>query len=149
MWNRSKSLVLSKVLIIVIATLGVAICVGLPWIANILIKYSGADLGGKYIYLLITGYSLSLPAFFTLFELYKLLKNIEEDEVFIPENVAHLRHISWYCMVAAFICFASTFYYPSFLVLFIMSAFIGIILRVVKNVLAQAVKIKEENDYTI
>ena len=40
-------------------------------------------------------------------------------------------------------------YYMPFLIVSAAAAFVGLILRVVKNVFAEAVRLKDENDYTI
>ena len=40
-------------------------------------------------------------------------------------------------------------YYMPFLLLSAAAAFVGLMLRVVKNAFAEAVNIKNENDYTI
>jgi hypothetical protein len=84
-----------------------------------------------------------------LFYLDRLLANIKKKEVFIVKNVKYLRRISWCCFVVAALLLTGA--YSTFL-LFLMAvaaAFMGLILRVVKNVIEQAVIIKEENDLTI
>ena len=43
----------------------------------------------------------------------------------------------------------SGFYYIAFWALCVAALFMALVLRVIKNVFAQAEKIKEENDYTI
>ena len=43
----------------------------------------------------------------------------------------------------------SALYYMPFLIVSAAAAFVGLILRVVKNVFAEAVRLKDENDYTI
>ena len=75
--------------------------------------------------------------------------NISEGEVFIPENVSILRLLSWCCIAAGLVCLFSALYYMPFLIVSAAAAFVGLILRVVKNVFAEAVRLKDENDYTI
>ena len=84
-----------------------------------------------------------------LYGLWRLLRNISEGEVFIPENVSILRLLSWCCIAAGLVCLFSALYYMPFLIVSAAAAFVGLILRVVKNVFAEAVRLKDENDYTI
>ena len=78
-----------------------------------------------------------------------LLKNISANEVFISENTEYLRQLSWCCVAAGMIFAASGFYYFPFWFLCGTAMFMALILRVIKNVFAQAEEIKRENDYTI
>ena len=89
------------------------------------------------------------PAAAALYGLWRLLRNISEGEVFIPENVSILRLLSWCCIAAGLVCLFSALYYMPFLIVSAAAAFVGLILRVVKNVFAEAVRLKDENDYTI
>ena len=52
-------------------------------------------------------------------------------------------------MVVAAVCLGFTVALFYFLLVAAAAAFIGLILRVVKNVFQQAMALKEENDYTI
>lgn len=65
------------------------------------------------------------------------------------ENVSILRLLSWCCIAAGLVCLFSALYYMPFLIVSAAAAFVGLILRVVKNVFAEAVRLKDENDYTI
>ena len=47
------------------------------------------------------------------------------------------------------LCLLSMFYYPPFGVIAFAAVFVGMIVRVVKNVMAEAVALKEEADFTI
>ena len=91
----------------------------------------------------------AVPAAAALYGLWRLLRNISEGEVFIPENVSILRLLSWCCIAAGLVCLFSALYYMPFLIVSAAAAFVGLILRVVKNVFAEAVRLKDENDYTI
>jgi Protein of unknown function (DUF3036). len=99
--------------------------------------------------LLATIYACSVPGLVALFSLDRLLANIKKKNVFIAKNVKHLRVISWCSFAVSAILFVSGFYYLLFLLVAVAAAFFGLILRVVKNVIEQAVTIKDENDFTI
>ena len=67
----------------------------------------------------------------------------------VSENVSAMRGLSWCCVAVCVITgVAGIFYFPFFFV-FAASGFFALILRVIKNVFAYAVDVKDENDYTI
>jgi hypothetical protein len=82
-------------------------------------------------------------------KLISLLDKIRKGEVFVAQNTANLRALSWCCFAVSVIFFAFGFVRSvSFLGSF-AAMFMGLILRVVKNVFAKAVELREENDGTI
>ena len=99
--------------------------------------------------LLAAFYSCALPAAVLLWKLRSLLSAIGQGQVFTVRNVAALRHISWCCFVVAAICLGFGFAYLPIFFVAVAAAFMGLILRVIKNVFEQALILKEENDYTI
>ena len=147
-WQQDKSIKLSRFCVYCFTVVLVAICIFAPYIFTLLINARGESLT-KLPMFLISVYTSAIPAAAVLFGLHKLLKNIDDDKVFIQENVSILRRLSWYCIIAGAIYGISILYYLPFLILCIPIAFIGLILRVVKNIFAEAVRIKNENDYTI
>ncbi len=92
-----------------------------------------------------------------------LLLNIRKETVFVSANVGYIRLISWMCFAEAVLFFAEGIVYHNFiteavgsalflavfLIIAFACAFMGIIVRVVKNIIEQATAIKNENDYTI
>lgn len=89
------------------------------------------------------------PAAVLLVSLDRLLAGISRGEVFTQGNIILLRCCSWCCMAVAVICLGFTVTLFYFLLVAAAAAFVGLILRVVKNVFQQAMALKEENDYTI
>lgn len=146
-WNEDKSLKLS-ILAVKLFVLGmIATMVFAPVIfkAISLINYLETSLKS----FLVIFYLLCIPAALALYGLYRLLVNIKNNIVFVQENVKILRGLSWRCMLAAVICLASRVVYMPFAFIGASACFAGLVLRVVKNVFAQAVEIKEDNDFTI
>ena len=94
-------------------------------------------------------YCCAGPAAVLLLSLDRLLAGISLGEVFTAGNIALLRRCSWCCMIVAAICLLFTAALFYFLLVAAAAAFIGLILRVIKNVFQQALALKEENDYTI
>ena len=94
-------------------------------------------------------YPSSIFAYITLYSLLKLLFNIKKDEIFITANVKYLRIISWCCFVVFFITFIGGIFYIPFIFISVAAVFMGLMLHVVKNVMENAVEIKNENELTI
>jgi hypothetical protein len=99
--------------------------------------------------LLISLYLCCLPTLAALLCLDRLLRNIKNEQVFIRLNVKLLRVISWCCFAVALILLIAAWNYIFLILLSVMFGLFGLILRVVKNVIEEAVNLKTENDYTI
>ncbi|MGL5434505.1 MAG: DUF2975 domain-containing protein [Lachnospiraceae bacterium] len=148
-WSRNQSIVLSKVCIGVSLLILLVGAVSLPQMVEGIVIRRGMELAAGRRYFYSSYYSLLIPAVTALVFLYRLLANISREEIFVKSNVQYLRWISWACFLAALISLLSACYYIPFLMLAGGAGFMGLILRVVKNVFAEAVYIKEENDFTI
>ena len=149
MWNDSKSLKLSKISVIHFGVLLVACVILAPRLVDRLLLMSAmASLAGKGMFL-TTIYSGCIPAALLLSCLYLLLQRISAGEVFVDRNIFYLRSISWCCFCGAAICIASAFYYLPWAAIGIAAAFMGLVVRVVKNVIAKAVSLQDDADYTI
>jgi len=149
MWDDKKSITLSKLCVLAFSALLIGVVLSAPWIVDKFMDFSRADLVGKKIYFLCTIYSGSIPAGVLLYSLYRLLHSIEHGEVFIAANVERLRRISWCCFTGAILSSVSTLYYLSWIFVAVAAAFMGLIVRVIKNIIAQAVELKTESEYTI
>ena len=148
MWNCSKSLTLSIFCTRLFAVLlAVGVCIA-PMIAN---WYFGSSPSSQVLHFpfRITIYLCALPGFILLFCLNTLLKNIRMGNVFVNDNTKMLRIISWSCIAVGIISFGSGFYYASFFLVAVASAFFALIIRVIKNIFEQAIELKSENDFTI
>jgi len=148
-WNGEKSIGLSKLCILFFMCVLITTVVSAPWLTRWFLDFSQAGLKGTDSFFLATIYVGSIPAAYLLYSLLLLLRRIEAGQLFIAENVERLRRISWSCFLGAGIAFVSVFYYFPWLFMFVAAAFMGLIVRVVKNVVAQAVALKNEVDYTI
>lgn len=149
MWNGEKSIGLSKLCILLFMVLLLATVVSAPWLTHWFVDFSQAGLEGTENYFFATIYVGFIPAAYLLNSLLLLLRRIEDGKVFTSENVERLRRISWSCFLGAGIAVISVFYYYPWFFVAVAAAFMGLIVRVVKNVVAQAVALKNEADYTI
>ena len=88
-------------------------------------------------------------AYLTLYSLLRLLFNIRNENTFTTQNIKYLRRISWSCFGVALITLVGGIYYLPFLFVAVAAAFVGLLLRVVKNVMQSAAELKNENELTI
>ncbi len=147
MWNDNKSIILSRISVVVFILLLIATAVFAPWLVRQTFIYT--DMPGWETYFLITVYTGCVPAALLLISLFNLLRRIGRGEVFIQKNVDSLRLISWYCFAGAVISALSVLYYFPWAMVAVAAAFMGLIVRIVKNVFARAVSLQDDADFTI
>ena len=95
------------------------------------------------------GYMVLIIAAFVNAMLFKLLLRVKNNLVFTEESISLTRIISW-CVILLGLVFLALGWY--FLVSYFAAfacIFLGICIRVVKNVIERATEIKTENDFTI
>lgn len=137
-----------------LAVLTASLFFGVWFVKTWMIMYRGFEPDGQALHNMITlfkrcFYPCAVFAYVTLYCLLKLLFNIKKSEVFINANVKYLRIISWCCFAVSVITFVSGIFYVPYLFISVAAAFVGLMLRVVKNVMQNAVAIREENELTI
>lgn len=148
MWNPNKSVIASSICTKITIGIVIGIILTAPYLVNGYVGYTAKDPAVARP-LIVTIYACAVPGLIAMLSLNKLLANIKKKEVFIEKNVKLLRIISWCSFAVSGILFFSGFYYLMFVLIAFAAAFFGLILRVVKNVIEQAVAIKNENDFTI
>ena len=99
---------------------------------------------------IMVGFYLCTPAvLYALWGIEKLLRNILNAEVFIHQNVRWIRCLRWCCAWVSLVCLVAGIAYPPLLFLAVIMAFLALVVSVVKNVMAAAVELREENDLTV
>ena len=149
-WNQEKSIVLSKCCVVLFGLLLAAVDIGGYWAVEYFLSVS-RSLGGLWdgVFLMGVLYGCSIPAWITLGSLWRLLARLGKGQVYVEKNVADIRRTCWCCWVVAVVCLLGTGFYLILLVFAAAAAFMGLIVRIVKNILAQAVAMKDELDFTI
>ena len=152
----------SKLSITISITVSVAffvLCIGLgfymPEFADLMIQAVN-DLGITEVSgneeNIILGLAYVALVFITLIDilLFMLLLRVKAGNVFTPESVGLIRGISWGCyLVAGVFCGLSVYFTFVALLVAFVAIFLGLCLRVVKNVIEEATEIKSENDLTV
>ncbi len=146
--SKKASNAVSQIFTVIIFVLLVAALFLLPYVLGLLIEVFDKP-PEFFAPTLIILYVLLIPAFAADVFLFMLLGNIRKNLIFTQKSVLYLRIISWCCIAAGAILFALGFYYFMVFLISFAAVFIGVILRVVKNVIEEATEIKSENDFTI
>ncbi len=99
--------------------------------------------------ILIDAYVMLGVAFLAVVLLFVLLLTVWKGAVFSSRATRTLSGISLCCYAEGVLFACLTYYFQLALCAAIAVSFIGLCLRVVKNVLEEAARIKSENDFTI
>ncbi len=101
------------------------------------------------VYLTVLGYLILAAALASNIYLFRLLLRVKKELVFSPQSLHCIRMISWGAMFEALFFLALVPYSVISFFISVAAFMLALALRVVKNVLTQAMEIKNENDYTI
>lgn len=155
MWNSKKSVNLSIVVCCFLAVVLSVLAVVGPDLFKIYMScYRGFAIYGETLQKLgkvfcFCFYPSAIFAGVVIYSLLRLLFNIKAEKIFINDNVKYLRTVSWCCFAVAIITLVGGFFYLPFLFVTAAGGFVGMLLRVLKNVMQNAVILREENDLTI
>ena len=155
MWNKERSVTLSIAVCILFTAILTAALFCMPWLVKTWFSlYRGWDENSPAMDSMLTLFSVcfypcAVFAYMTLYSLLRLLFNIRRQDIFVPQNPKYLRRICWCCFAVAGITFAGGWFYIPFFFVAVAAAFVGLLLRVVKNVMQNAVQINAENELTI
>ena len=146
------SLAISQLLVKIFLGVLVGVDVAAYWLVEWFLSWTRYRLTGDRPWqalFLLTIYAASIPAYFALYRLYRLLANLDNGQVFVEQNVICLAVLSRCCWAVAAICLASALYYLPYLMVMVAAAFMALILRIVQNVFRQACEMKDELDLTV
>lgn len=149
MYDKYKSSVVSIIATFLFAVLVITACCLLPLFVKMYLGDAYQTAAGIKIALYICLYISGAASLFISYLLLRVLFNIRKNVVFDRANVKYTRYISWCCFVVCAAFFVLGFFITFSFVMSFAAAFIGLIVRVVKNLLNEAVDIKEENDLTV
>ena len=148
-WTPSRSIMLSRVCIVLCTLAYLAVVIGCPFAVEGYIAVSASQAEGNEQWFILSVYLCAAPVGMILWKLRRLMRNISRLDIFTGDNISCLRWISWMCFAVAAVALVSAVYYIFWLVIAGCMAFMGLLIRVIKNVFERAREIKEENDFTI
>ena len=149
----------SVIISIVLAVIFFAVCVSglfiMPALSEMLINTKD-NIGSRNeitqagrAFVLTLAYLILVTVIIADSLLLALLLRVRKGLVFTNISTALVRGISWCCVLLGIVFCALGIYFQLAFILAFAAAFLGICLRVVKNVLEEATEIKSENDLTI
>ncbi|MEG0752131.1 MAG: DUF2975 domain-containing protein [Oscillospiraceae bacterium] len=147
MKSDKKSLALTIALVWICTALACALLFAAPWLSRLYADYVKRP--ELFAPLCAALYLSLIPEALALGRLHGLLGNLCNGEVFTRGNCDNLRTLSYCCFAAGAIFIALCFWIPTALLLAFAACFMGLMLRVLKNVFVQAVALREENDAVI
>ncbi|MBQ2306401.1 MAG: DUF2975 domain-containing protein [Clostridia bacterium] len=153
--NRKISVTISLVLTALALCGVVAMAFFIPSLIEYMLEILGS--GGAKLELLpaeritvyVAAYAELALAAAGLGMLFALLLLVRKGRVFTHTAVELIRYISWCIIFMGFIIIAVTFSKVLAMAVGAAVLFVGLTIRVVKNVIEEAVYIKEENDLTV
>ena len=140
MWDNSKSLRLTAWWMRIALAVWCALAVAVP------ILFCRQRVAFDILLLFCV---LFVPVLLAFYGLHKMLSNIQQGVIFAEQNTASLRLVSWACFFAAVFLLVASLKWPVLIFASGAIGFLGLFVRVIKNMLSEAIMLKEENDFTI
>ena len=148
--NRDTIIKITKYLVDFMFGMGILVTLTLPWS----IKWAG-----KYLEQLTENYGEIVTIYFVLgilalaiiWELRKMFRTVLAKNCFVRENVASLKHMSYYSGLIVLMSIVRTIVYTTLAMLVIILVFViaGLFCQVLAQIFDEAINYKEENDMTI
>ena len=148
--NRDTIIKITKYLVDFMFGMGILVTLTLPWS----IKWAG-----KYLEQLTENYGEIVTIYFVLgilalaiiWELRKMFRTVLAKNCFVRENVASLKHMSYYSGLIVLMSIVRTIVYTTIAMLVIILVFViaGLFCQVLAQIFEEAINYKEENDMTI
>ncbi len=149
------SILLSCALCVILFIGCIVAAVMLPWVSELL-EYerngffiNGIITEGQRTSVMTFGYIGIAAIALAVGMLFALLIRVKGGRVFTDKSVALIRGVSWACYLLALSFIGIGFTYNVSFAAAFLAVFLGLCLRVVKNVLEEACRIKNENDLTV
>lgn len=148
--NRdSGSILFSRVLVWVFGALILILDWAIWPISRMLTRYLPILHSNWATMLIVCLYVCNVPGFVLIFCMDKLLRNLRQGIVFDSRNVRLLRIVSICCFAACAVCLVgcARIFFLGFVAL--AAGFVGLIVRIVKNVFSAAIDMRSELDLTV
>ena len=94
-------------------------------------------------------YAMLAVAFLTVINILFLLRTVSKGLVFSKRAIMQLNSLMICCFIEGLLFASITFYFQLALCVAIIAGLLGLLLRVVTHVIEEAIRLKQENDFTI
>ena len=145
---KNKAVKLSLAAVAVFFAAAVALAIAMPWLLDWYVQYRHLRETGR-IALQVTFYGCLPFALTALLCLWRLLRNIQQEKVFLEANSRLIAVVSWCCAAVAAVTLGACRWYPPLGFITVSMAFLFLIVRVVRNCFIAAIALREENALTI
>lgn len=147
MKRKNHSLTFSLAFTTIFAIALAILTFGGPWVVEFICEKFNRDYLIKFLTVITY---LAVPAGWgAIIILFRILTNVDKGEIFTESNSKCLTMLSWLCLYVGVLCGVATLEFFVFSLISISALFIGLIVRVVRNIINEASRIKEENDMTV
>lgn len=152
---RKMSITLSMIIAVaffIVCMLGVVV---MPKLVEMLIVLPdnignrGAVTDGDRLLILIIAYAVLAVTMIAVIMMFILLMRVYCGKVFTLRSVEFIRGVSWCCFLLCLLFGILGRYFQLSIIVALAAVFLGLCLRVVKNVIEEATEIKLENDLTV
>ena len=153
--SRRTSSIISLVLAIALVPALVFLSIRLPHFVTVLLNVheaigdDGTLAPWERTCILVDAYAMFAVAFAAVALLILLLRTTLSEKVFSEGALRTLDGLSLCCFGEGILVIYIAVYFPAALCLTLAAFFLGVCLRVVRNVIAEAMRYKEENDLTV
>lgn len=147
MKRKNRSLTFSLAFTTIFAIALSILTFGGPWVVEFICEEFHREYLVKFLTVITY---LAVPAGWgAIIILFRILINVDKGEIFTESNSKLLTTLSRLCLYVGILCGVATLKFFVFSLISISAFFIGLIVRVVRNIINQASLIKEENDMTV
>ncbi len=148
--NRETVIKITKYLVDIMFLAGILVTLTLPlsvrWIGKYLIRVEE-----NYGEIVTIYFVLGILALAIVWELRKMFKTVLAKACFVRENVASLKHMSYYSGLIVLMSIVRSIVYTTVAMLVIILVFViaGLFCQVLAQIFDEAINYKEESDLTI
>jgi len=134
-----------------VRVLALAVAVMIFAFPGVLEWYQGLRPLGLHGALAVTvGFYSCVPVvLYALWCMDRLVGNILKMKVFVQDNVRYIRRVRWCCAGVSALCVVPACFYQPLILMVVIMAFLALVVSLVKNIMAAAVELREENDLTV
>ena len=153
--SRRVSVQISLALTILFFVALVVCAFAMPWLVDVFLDMKEGtgrgpfDVSATGGFVIAVAYLILVVAAVTDGFLLRLLLLVKKGQVFTATSISSLRAISWCCVLAGVLFMSIGWCFMLSLAVGFVAVFVGLCLRVMKNVVEEATLIKSENDLTV
>ena len=148
--NRDTIIRITKYLVDFMFGAGILVTLTLPWSIKWVGRYM-EQLAENYGEIVTIYFVLGILALALIWELRRMFKTVLARDCFVRENVASLKHMSYYSGLIVLMSIVRSIVYTTIAMLVVILVFViaGLFCQVLAQIFDEAINYKEENELTI